>query len=248
VVHCAAETAGGKQAHDRNTVAATRNLLDATAANGVRKFLHVSSIAVLKPGREVGSPLSEQSPLDAGNLGRGPYVWAKAEAEREVVQRAPELGLTARIVRPGPLVDFDAYTPPGRLGREIGPLFVAIGPRANRLSLCAVRTGAEVIRAAAEDFESMPPVLNLVEPVAPTRAELLDRWLQGRPDLASMWVPGWVLAVLSPIAVLAQRILRPGTTPIDIAAAFSSEQYDTSLAGQVIARARTTPRGETVHA
>jgi len=248
VVHCAAETAGGKQAHDRNTVAATRNLLDAAAANGVRKFLHVSSIAVLKPGREVGSPLSEQSPLDAGNLGRGPYVWAKAEAERDVVQRAPELGLTVRIVRPGPLVDFDAYTPPGRLGREIGPLFVAIGPRANRLSLCAVRTGAEVIRAAAEDFESMPPVLNLVEPVAPTRAELLDRWLQGRPDLAAMWVPGWVLAVLSPIAVLAQRILRPGTTPIDVAAAFSSEQYDTSLAAQVIARARTAPRGETVHA
>jgi nucleoside-diphosphate-sugar epimerase len=247
VVHCAAETAGGKAAHDRNTVAATRNLLDASAANRVTRFLHISSIAVLKPGREVGGALDEQTPVDAGNLSRGPYVWAKAEAERDVLERGPALGLDIRVIRPGPLVDFDAYTPPGRLGRELGPVFVAIGPRNNRLSLCAVRTAAEVVRAGAADFDLLPPILNLVEPDAPTRDDLLQRWLRMRPDLGAMWVPGWVLAVLSPVAMLAQRILRPKATPVDVAAAFASERYDTTQARRVIDRARAMPL-ETVQA
>ena len=87
---------------------------------------------MLKTSKVVGAPLSERTPVDLGNLRRGPYVWAKAEAERDVVEQGPQLGLTVRIVRPGPLVDFAAYEPPGRLGRELGPLFLAIGPRAGR--------------------------------------------------------------------------------------------------------------------
>ena len=238
VVHCAAETAGGKEAHERNTIDATRNLLEASAGAGVKRFLHVSSIAVLKPGREVGGLVNEQTPVDAGNLARGPYVWAKAEAERSVSEKASALGIGVRIVRPGPLVDFDDYHPPGRLGRELGPVYLAIGPKSGELSLCAVRTAAEVIRAAVEDFDGMPPVLNLVEPKAPTRKDLLSLHLQRRPDLGSVWMPGWVLGALSPVATLAQRLLRPKAAPISIAAAFASERYDTTLAAQVIERAR----------
>lgn len=240
VVHCAAETAGGKEAHDRNTVEATRNLLQSAAAAGAKNFMHVSSIAVLKTSKAVGGPLSEQTPVDVGNLNRGPYVWAKAESEREVIEKGPALGLTVRVVRPGPLVDFNAYTPPGRLGRELGPLFLAIGPRSGKLSLCSVSTMAQVIRVGIADFGAMPPVLNVVEPEAPTRSALLSLWLQQRPDLATFWLPGWVLSILSPIATLAQKILRPRATPIDVAAAFSSEKYDATLAAQVIRRAQST--------
>ena len=240
VVHCAAETAGGKEAHERNTVEATRNLLQSAAAAGVKNFLHVSSIAVLKTSKAVGGPLSERTPVDVDNLSRGPYVWAKAESEREVTEKGPALGLKIRILRPGPLVDFNAYTPPGRLGRELGPLFLAIGPRSGRLSLCAVSTMAQVIRVGLTDLDAMPPVLNVVEPEAPTRSALLSLWLKERPDLSSFWLPGWVLSILSPLAKLAQRILRPRATPIDVAAAFSSEKYDATLAAQVIRRAQPT--------
>lgn len=239
VVHCAAETAGGKDAHERNTIKATQNLIESAAAAGVKKFLHISSIAVLKTSKEVGGPLSEKTPVDFGNLGRGPYVWAKAESERDVVAAGARLGVDVRVLRPGPLVNFEAFTPPGRLGRELGPVFLAIGPKRGKLSLCDVHTMASVISSAAGDFERLPPVVNMVEPSAPTRAELLDRWLARRPDLGTLWMPAWVLGTLSPLAKLAQRVLRPKATPIDIAAAFASEVYDSSLAEQTIQRART---------
>ena len=238
IVHCAAETAGGKDAHERNTIAATRNLLEAAAAAGVKRFVHVSSIAVLKPGKVAGGPVDEQTPVDLDNLSRGPYVWGKAAAEHEVLTAGPGLGVDVRVVRPGPLVDFSAFEAPGRLGRDLGPVFVAIGPKRGHLSLCDVSTAALVLRSAVEDFDGMPKVLNLVEPEAPTRQQLLERVLAKRPELRAVWLPAWVLATLSPIAKLAQRILMPRSTPIDLAAAFSAERYNAGLAAEVIDRAR----------
>ncbi|MCP9453367.1 MAG: Gfo/Idh/MocA family oxidoreductase [Nitrospira sp.] len=240
IVHCAAETAGGKDAHERNSVAATRNLLQAAADASVRRFIHISSLAVLKTSKEMGKPLDEQTPVDIGNLGRGPYVWGKAESERLVNELGRTLGLSVKIIRPGPLVDFTNYEPPGRLGRELGPIYVAVGPKSSRIALCDVRTAAQVIRATVQDFDAAPPVLNLVEPTAPTREELLKRWLQKRPDLKAVWLPGFVLSFLSPVLILLQRLLIRGKTPVDIAAAFASERYDTTLAKEMVRRAYET--------
>lgn len=237
VVHCAAETAGGKEAHERNSVQATKNLLRSAAKASVQRFIHISSIAVLKTSKEMGGPLNEQTPVDVGNLSRGPYVWGKAESEREVVEQGPALGLKVRVIRPGPLVDFADFQPPGRLGRELGPVYVAVGPRSGKLSLCDVGTAARVIRSMVQDIEAAPAVVNLVEPTAPTREELLARWLKNRPDLKAIWLPSFVLSVLSPLLILLQRILLRGKTPIDIAAAFASERYDTTVAAQVVERA-----------
>jgi predicted dehydrogenase/nucleoside-diphosphate-sugar epimerase len=238
IVHCAAETAGGKEAHERNSVLATRNLLRSAAKASIQRFIHISSLAVLKTSKEMGGPLDEQTPVDAGNLGRGPYVWGKAESEREVVEQGPVLGLKVKVIRPGPLVDFSDYEPPGRLGRELGPIYIAVGSRSNRINLCDVGMAAQVIRATVQDMDSAPAVLNLVEPIAPTREELLSRWLRKRPDLRGVWLPAFVLSVASPMLILLQRIALGNKTPIDIAAAFASEQYNTALAAQVVERAR----------
>jgi predicted dehydrogenase/nucleoside-diphosphate-sugar epimerase len=237
IVHCAAETAGGKEAHERNSVTATKNLLRAASDASVRRFIHISSLAVLKTSKEIGGTLNEQTPIDVGTLTRGPYVWGKAESERLVTELGPSLGLIVRIIRPGPLVDFTNYEPPGRLGRELGPIYVAVGPKSSRIALCDVRTAARVIRATVHDIDSAPPLLNLVEPNAPTRAELLARWLQKRPDLKAVWLPGFVLSFLSPVLILLQRVLLRGKTPVDVAAAFASEQYDTALAKEAMQRA-----------
>lgn len=238
IIHCAAETAGGKEAHERNSINATRNLLRSAAEAGIRRFVHISSVAVLKTGKEMGGPLTEHTPVDIGNLGRGPYVWGKAEAERIVTELGPSLGLTVRIIRPGPLVDFTNYEPPGRLGRELGPLYVAVGPKSSRIALCDVKTAAQVVRATVQDIDAAPPILNLVEPEAPTREELLARWLEKRPDLKALWLPGFVLSLVSPVLSLLQRLLLRSKAPIDVAAAFASERYDTMLAAEMVRRAR----------
>jgi predicted dehydrogenase/uncharacterized protein YbjT (DUF2867 family) len=238
VVHCAAETSGGKSEQHRNSIAATRLLIEGAAAAGIRKVLHVSSLAVLKPGR--GGVLGEDAPVDAGNVGRGPYVWGKAESEVLAQRLAKELGLSIKVVRPGPLVDYAAFQPPGRLGREVGPWYVAIGGRQSPLSVLDVGTGARVIRSYVEDFEQAPPMVNLVESPAPARAELARRLRDVRPDLRIIWFPALLLRILSGPARLAQRWMMGMTNPVDLAAAFSSERYRTDVAAAVIARAGGT--------
>lgn len=237
VVHLAAETAGGKPEHERNTIAATRNMLEGAARNGVERFINISSIAVLVPGGGTVA-LNESSPMEGNHLGRGPYVWAKAEAERMVDGFSRESGMSARTIRMGPLVDFRSFTPPGRLCREVGPWFVAIGPKDTELSVCDIVTAAQVIRYYLEDFEKAPAVLNLVESPAPTRRGLAQKVLQGRPDLGAIWMPAWLLKAISVTLKGVLKVLKPGSKPLDVYAAFASEKYDSRLAGEVISRAR----------
>ena len=237
IVNCVAETAGGKNAHERNSVAAASRVMEAAARTGIRRVIHVSSLAVLKPGYEVGSPLDEQTPIDSDNLRRGPYVWGKAESESQVKRFAVDNGIELRIVRPGPLVDYKDFTPPGRLGREVGPWFIAMGSRKAPLSVCDVWTAARLIRSYVEDFAAAPPLVNLVEDPPPTRSELVSRLLESRKDLRVRWIPDFVLMLVNGPAKLAQRLLLGSKNPIDIRAAFASERYRTDLAAAVIAKA-----------
>jgi len=238
IAHLAAETAGGKEAHERNTIGATRLLLEAAARHGIGKFLHTSSIAVLKSSREAGGPLSESSPVDIGNLTRGPYVWGKAEAERLVTELSAANDIEQRQIRLGPLVDFEDFTPPGRLGREVGPLFVAMGLPGNPLSVCDVHTAAEVIRYYIEQFAQAPEMLNLVEAPQPTRGDLAKRLRRARPELKLMWLPFPIVWAISATLKLVLRLIKPGKQPLDIYSAFASEQYDSSLAEKIIQEVR----------
>lgn len=241
IAHLAAETYGGKEAHERNTVGATRELLEAAARHGINRFLHTSSIAVLKPSRRFGGALREDSPVDTGNLGRGPYVWGKAEAERMVTEFCKTHGIGQRQIRLGPLVDFENFAAPGRLGREVGPLYVAMGTPGNRLSVCDVRTASNVIRHYVEDFDAAPAMLNLVESPQPSRGDLVKRLRAARPDLGIMWLPLSVVWVLSAMLKLVLRVLKPGNKPLDLYSAFVSERYDSTLAAKVIEKAQGSP-------
>ena len=236
IVHCAAETSGGKAEQQRNSIAATKLLVERGAAAEVKTFLHISSLAVIKPGN--GRIVDEHTPVDAGNLERGPYVWGKAESEVLVRQLGREHGVQVKIIRPGPLVDFEDFHAPGRLGREVGPWYVAIGSRRSPLSVLDVGTGARVIRSYVDDFAGAPEVVNLVQTPAPTRGELVDRLRQVRPDLKIVWFPAPLLRLLSGPAKLAQRWLMGAAKPLDLYAAFSSERYQPDVAAAVIAKAK----------
>jgi predicted dehydrogenase/nucleoside-diphosphate-sugar epimerase len=239
VAHLAAETAGNQAAHRRNSIDATRNLIDAMKGAGVRKLINISSVAVLKPGPRV---LREDSPIDRGNLGRGPYVWAKAEAEANAIERARAGDIDVRTIRLGPLVDFEDYTPPGRLGREVVRLFVAMGTRGSELSVCDVRTASAVIRHYAGDFDATPPVLNLLEVPATTRGALAEKLRATRPDLRFFWMPFFVLKGLSWFAIGLQKLLKPGRPALDLYAAFKAERYDPVVADRMIAAARASSK------
>lgn len=240
VLHLAAETAGTLTDHERNTVLATRNLIDAMAAANVRRLVNVGSVAVLKPSR-FGRTLREGSPVDHDNLKRGPYVWAKAAAERLATERAGAGAIELRTIRLGPLVDLEAYAPPGRLGREVARLFVAMGLPSSKLAICGVGTAAAALRYAAEHFEDMPPIVNLLESPTLARRDLVRRLRRARPDLKVLWMPFPMLWLLSVAMTVAQKLLRPRRPALNLYAAFKSESYDSTLAGQLNARAQRLP-------
>jgi hypothetical protein len=148
---------------------------------------------------------------------------------------APERGVPLKIVRPGPLVDYEQFKAPGRLGRELGPLFLAVGPKRGGLAVCDVGTAARVLAYYVEHFDEAPELLNLVEPETADRRALVERLRAQRPELGVLWMPAPVLKMLSVAAKLAFRVM--GRQPMDVYAAFAGERYDTAVAAKVVAAA-----------
>ncbi len=236
VIHCAAETSGGKEDHQRNSVDATRKVLEAAAAAGIKKIIHISSLAVLKPGKNSGKPLDETSPIDKDNLGRGAYVWGKAKAEEVVVNLSRQLGMDAKIIRPGPLVDFENFEAPGRLGREVGSYFIVMGNRKDRLSVCDVQTAAKVVSYYLTNYESVPKILNLIDAQSLTRQDLIKKLLENRKDLKPLFIPWFIIRTISGVLYLFQKVINPKQKPLLIAQAFTSETYKTNLAAEIISK------------
>lgn len=246
IVHCAAETSGGWDDHEANSIRATERLMRAAADAGVERFLHVSSIAVVDESGRV--PLNEDTPLEPDARARGPYVWGKRESEARVRTLAEELGVSLRVVRPGALVDFAAFDPPGRLGKRIGGIFVAVGNPGERLGIIDVGDAGRLIAWIADHFEDSPETLHLLAPALPTRRELVERLRAGNPELTVVRIPRPLLFVLSAFASGAQRVLRPGRPPVSLAKVFGTPRYDTTSVAGVMDAMATAERDEPVAA
>lgn len=235
IVHCAAETSGSWDAHQKNSVEATRNLLDGAAAAGVERFIHVSSLGVLSLGAR--APIGEDSPTESDPRARGPYVWGKLESERLISAYSSDVGLDASIVRPGPLLDPTAGPPPGRLGRSIGPGFVAIGPKRGPVPTTDVRMAGRLLAQAAGGRVRLPSVLHLLDPNVKTRGDLIADERRRREGVRVLWLPWFFVRMLSGLATVAQKALRPRKPAISLASAFAAPKYDTAKIAEVLAQA-----------
>jgi predicted dehydrogenase/nucleoside-diphosphate-sugar epimerase len=227
VIHAAAETAGGWEQHQRNSLDATEHMMRAAAAAGVQQFIHVSSLAVLASPRG-GKPVADNAPLEPDSRGLGPYVWGKLESEQMAVRLGAELGVATKVVRPGALVDYGNFDPPGRLGKRLGNLFVAVGSPSHTLGVVEVGFSARTLAWMTENFALAPETLNLLSPTLPTKRQLIARLRQTNPDLRVIWLPTVVLIPLSWGATLLQKILRPGKPAINVAKVFAKQRYRTT--------------------
>ena len=237
VIHCAAETSGGWEAHQRNSIDATERLLRAAASRGVQTFVHVSSVAVVSWDRP--SPIPDDAPLHSKSRSLGPYVWGKLESERTVTSLSAELGITVRVVRPVPLVNWDRYSPPGRLGRRVGNLFVAVGRPGERVTVASAEHAARGTLAAALHPQETPQAMNLVPASSPTRRFLIERLKETNPEVRIIWLPKIFLYPLSWGAVLLQKLMKPSRPAIHIAQAFAAKDYAVGPASEWMDGARS---------
>jgi predicted dehydrogenase/nucleoside-diphosphate-sugar epimerase len=229
VVHCAAATSGGWNEHQAASIDATERLLNGMTAAGCGRLVHVSSIAVVEEPR---GAIDEESPYVEDPRGSGPYVWGKLESERLVRERASATGLDVAVVRPGAIVDYGAFDPPGRLGKRLGNLFVAVGGKKEGMGVVDLDYCARAI-AHVTEYHGRPEVIHLLDPHLPTRRQLVDRLVQRNPGLRTVWIPRWAVGPLGLVAKGVQRLLRPGAAPIDVAAIFGNRQYDSTRAREM---------------
>jgi len=234
VIHTAAETAGGWEDHERNSVQATRHVLQAMQAAGVGRLVHVSSTAVLR--KAGGRPLDESTPLEPDERGSGPYVWGKLTSERLAREEGERLGIGVRVVRPAAIVDLRAFEPPGRLGKRLGGLFVAVGSPSERLPIVDLGFAARTLCWTARHFDEAPAVLNLVSPDLPTKRELLDVLRRTNPGISVARIPNPLLSVLSLGALALQKVLRPRRPAMNLSRVFAVERFDPALVTSVSSR------------
>ena len=237
-IHAAAETAGGWQEHEANSIRATELLLRSAATAGVRRVIHVSSLAVLS---SAGGRIDERTPLLADSRSAGPYAWGKLESERLAERLAPELGIEVRVVRPGAIVDYASFDPPGRLGKRIGNIFVAVGSPRDQMGVVGLELASRMLAQLAVHFDQAPATLNLLDPVPPRKSALIARLRRTNPDLTVFWLPMWVLKPLSLAAIALQKLIRPRSKAIDVATVFRVDRYDPGLAASLAGTFRVSP-------
>lgn len=226
VIHCAAETAGGWEEHQRNSIDATERVIRGAAAAGVRQVVHVSSIAVV--AARSNRPVDETTPLEPDPKSKGPYVWGKLESERLALALGAELGVNVKVARPGAIVDYADFDPPGRVGKRIGPIFVAAGNPGDRIAAVDLGLTARTLAWMALAFEEAPTVLNIMPVDTPTRRDLVRALRRSNPDVVVLWLPTVLLRPLSWFAILAQKLLRPRRPALDAASAFAAQAWDAS--------------------
>jgi len=240
VVHAAAETAGDFAAHERNTIAATKNLLQAMHEAGVGRLVLVSSLSVLRPPRTPWERQNEQTPRPDDPSPFGAYTWGKSRQEELVEREAPALGIDVRIVRPGALVDAEQPSLPGLMGRHLfGRWHLGLGHALLPIAVCDVRRCGAAIAWCASHFDAAPRVVNLFDPEVATRGaflrQLRSRGWSGRV----VWVPISAIAFGITAARTAMSLAhRRLPTRLAAWSVLRPRRYDARVAAEVLAACR----------
>jgi nucleoside-diphosphate-sugar epimerase len=151
VFHCAYDFVPTLKGQRRTGVEGTTNVAEAALAAGVKRLVHLSTVAVHWPAAD--GDLVEDSPWPSSE---DPYTLVKREAEERVRALHREAGLPVVILRPtlvyGPFSDFWTLTPIQRLRKGQVPLIdggnglcnaVYVDDVVDAMILAALRPGVE---------------------------------------------------------------------------------------------------------
>jgi nucleoside-diphosphate-sugar epimerase len=190
VVHCAAEQRSpSRERHRLVNVAGTAAVLAAARDAGVRRVVHLSSIAVY-PRRDGGAPLAPDEAMDPFPELRDVYAWSKIMAERWVALHRRAEGLDVITLRLGIVYGRDRDFVARVWRRLPGGRAVIAGSARMLLPLVHVDDAAEAAARALEVRHPPSAVLNVVGPETPTQASYLSRRAgHGREKLAAIYVP-----------------------------------------------------------
>lgn len=183
VIHLAAVMQGQQQYE--HTLLATKNLLNAMNANGVKKLVGVSSISVLDYASAVAmSTIDENTPLNSNDAQLGPYALMKRDQEKLLREwQADDRSLT--ILRPG-LVYSDEQLSDAHVGFKCFAV-----THSGEVPLVHVNSVANAAIAACS-LPSTIETLHLINNDAPSQSAYLDA-LKQRGAIGSKIMLPWAL-------------------------------------------------------
>ncbi|MGE0681507.1 MAG: NAD-dependent epimerase/dehydratase family protein [Candidatus Binatia bacterium] len=164
VYHCAAlvKSSGRKEDFFAINVQGTENLLNAAYQSGVKRFVHVSSVAVYGPGQK--TIIREDEEYDPSPQQRGYYTWSKIEADRLAVRFSREHNFPVTVLRPGIIYGPGAKPFFARLHHNLrGKVQFIIGAPNALLPLVFVESVAEAIIRAGQQTDSAFHMYNIVD-------------------------------------------------------------------------------------
>lgn len=145
----------------RNTIDATRHMIDAAATAKVRRFLHLSSISVYGYVNGEGRVIDESVPIGAWVPKWGYYTRAKIDAERMVRKAHDEKKIAATVIRPSWMYgQRDRASLPRLIASLQGGKLKIIGDGNNRLNVVHAANVAEASILAAESERAAGEVYN----------------------------------------------------------------------------------------
>jgi nucleoside-diphosphate-sugar epimerase len=240
VVHAAAATSGGFVVHQRHSVDAARNVVDAMAAAGVNRLVHISSLSVVRPPRSFAEVQDENTARADDPRELGPYTWGKSRSEQVVEDECGAAEIALRVIRPAALTDHRAPELPGLVGRRLfGPWHLCLGRPSLPFAACDVQLAAAAIAWCVGHFDSAPPAVNLIDPDIDTRKSLIERMRDDGWRGRGVWVPIPMLAGAMSSARWAiaafrgQRAERMAVWQI-----LRPRRFDTALSARIIDQAR----------
>ena len=219
VYHCAAATKGSWTDYIEGTIRGTANILAASDAAKVERFVYASSLSVYGvSGLKDHAIVTEDSPYEMRLDERGFYTHSKVEAEKLVLRYAKEKGLRTTILRAGTI-----YGPGGkvffpRIGYNLKNKFIfIIGRGNNELPLAYVENVIDAMCLAGTREEAIGGIFNIIDDERLTQREYVKRLneLTGM-DAVTVCVPfGLLYTVISILefstALIGKKSLLPVT-------------------------------------
>lgn len=198
VFHLAAAKGGAPADMFRDSVVATRNLLEAMAAReGAVRLVHCSSFGVYGVAElPRGAVVDEGTPLEPRPERRDLYSHSKHRQEELVRSYHRERGVPTVILRPGVIYGPGGGALSSRIGLELFGLFLHLG-RKNLLPLTYVDNCAEALVCAASNGRFEGESYNVVDDDPVDARSFLRRYRREVRKLRVVPMPGPAPRILS---------------------------------------------------
>jgi 2-alkyl-3-oxoalkanoate reductase len=174
-----------------NSVVTTRNLLDASLADGsLRRFVNVSSFAVYSNrNKSTGAVLDESSPVEARPERRGDaYCYGKIKQDELVVEYGRQHNLPYVLLRPGAVYGPGKRAISGRVGIGTFGFYVHLGGF-NTIPFTYVDNCADAIVLAGLKPGIDGQTFNIVDDDLPSSFEFLRSFKKNAVPFRSIYLP-----------------------------------------------------------